>query len=260
MKSSFIRASMVMLIALSVPSRLLAVAPVTPLWPNNGGMTIMTPSGWGASSGMVFLGAGITSPQVYSDNDDTAVVAGIGIGNPSKNLGIELSAVMNDVSQRSNFSYGIKLSRIVGDGTSVAVGGENLFRDKSKNDADESCYIVVSHAVQGLSSESSAGSSKLNLTLGVGKGRFSDMSPDDIAAGKGEHGTRVFGSVACELFKATNVVVEWSGINLNAGISTGLLSLNDHVFVNLTVAAGDLTGYSADGVRLLGSMSVAVLL
>lgn len=241
------------------PSPLRAETINAPLWPNAGGTSIMIPTGWGASDGMVFFGAGITSPQVYSNRSDGDCGAGIGIGDPSKNLGLELSVAMMNLSEQDNFSFGFKVHRIIADGTSIGIGGVNLFRDKDKSDADESWYVVISHALQSLRSDSDPSESKLQFNLGVGNGMFGDMSPYDIAAGKGRHGTYVFGSTAYEIFRATNVIVEWSGINLNAGISTGLFSISDHVPVSVTVAAGDLTGYSGDGVRLYGSVGGAIL-
>jgi hypothetical protein len=241
------------------PSLLHAEPIKAPLWPNAGSTSILTPTGWGASEGMVFFGIGCTTPQVYSHRSDGDSGAGIGIGSPSKNLGLELSVAMMDLSGRDNFSYGIKVHRIIADGTSIGIGGVNLFRDKIKSDADESFYVAVSHAVQSVPSDNNPNESKLHVNLGVGSGMFSTMSPYDIAAGKRKHGSYVFGSTAYEIFEATNAIIEWSGINLNAGISTGLISISDHVPVTVTVAAGDLTSYSGDGVRMYCSVSSAIL-
>lgn len=258
MKTSFRTFLFVALSALA-PSLLKAETLEGPLWPNTGGYTIMTPSGWGASNGMVFFGVGRTMPQVYANQDDMGAGTGIGIGDPQKNLGVELSVDMNDVSARDNFSYGFKVHRVIYDGTAIAVGGEHLFYDKNKSDAGNSFYVSVSHAIQGLPSNYDSEQSKLNLSLGVGNGRFSRKSDDDVAAGKGMHGTYVFGAASYEIFEATNFIVEWSGINLNAGISTGLFSLSDNIPVNLTLAAGDLTKYSGDGVKFLSALSLAVI-
>ncbi|NTV93505.1 MAG: hypothetical protein HGA72_09700 [Chlorobiaceae bacterium] len=229
------------------------------LWPNAGSTSIMTPTGWGASYGILYFGGGTTTPQVYSVHTDADAGAGFGLGNPEKNLGLELSVDMMDVSKQDNFSYGFKVHRIIANGTSIGFGGLNLFPEKKKSDADESFYFAISHAVQGLPSDYNKNESKLHLNLGVGNGMFSKMSPEDIKAGNGRHGTYVFGSTAYEIFKATNAIVEWSGMNLNAGISTGLFSLSQNVPVTLTIAAADLTKYTADGVRLSVGLSGAIL-
>ncbi|NTW53039.1 MAG: hypothetical protein HGB22_10710 [Chlorobiaceae bacterium] len=241
-------------------SNMLHADPITaPLWPNAGSTSIFTPTGWGASFGIVYFGGGATTPQVYSTRTDADSGAGFGLGNPLKNLGLELSVAMMDVSKRDNFSYGFKIHRIIGDGTSIGFGGVNLFHDKKKSDADESYYVAISHAVQGLPSGYNPEESKLHLNLGVGNGMFSKMSPYDTRAGKGRHGTYVFGSTAYEIYNATNAIVEWSGMNLNAGISTGLFSLSKNIPVTVTIAAADLTKYTADGVRLTYGVSGAIL-
>jgi hypothetical protein len=259
MKKSILQSMFCVVLSALAPSMLKAEAPEAALWPNEGGVTVMTPSGWGASNGMVFFGIGRTTPQVYASDDDMGAGTGIGIGNPERNLGIELSADMNDVSAFTNFSYGFKIHRILVPGTSIAVGGEHMFYDKDLSDAGESYYVAISQAVQSMPSANDPEQSKLHLTLGVGNGRFSHKSPDDVLAGKGEHGTHIFGAAAYEIYKASNLVLEWSGINLNAGISSGILSLGERIPVNLTLAAGDLTRYSGDKVTLFSAMSFAVL-
>jgi hypothetical protein len=259
MKKSTILAFIFAVLSGWVPSLLQAETLIAPLWPNAGSTSIITPTGWGASYGIVFFGAGTTTPQVYSTRTDADAGAGFGLGNPEKNLGLELSVEMMDVSKRDNFSYGFKVHRIIANGTSIGFGGLTLFRDKKKSDADESYYFAVSHAVQGLPSEYSPNESRMHLNLGVGNGMFSKMSPQDIKAGKGKHGTYVFGSTAYEIFKATNAIVEWSGVNLNAGLSTGLFSLGQNLPITVTIGAADLTNYSADGVRLIVGVSGGIL-
>lgn len=257
MKKRLIRLIATAIALVASPSTLHAELLSSPLGPNEGGSSIMVPTGWGAYGGMLFYGVSLTTPQVYSNASDGNAGAGIGIGNPYTNVGVELSVAMMDLSQQDNFSFGFKLHRNIADGTSIGIGGLNMFHD-AESDADESYYVAISHAVQGMPSGTQPYESKLLFTIGAGNGMFRRMSDYDIAAGKSKHGTYVFGSAAYEVLKATNLVVEWSGVNLNAGISTGALSISKHVPVNVTVAAGDLTNYSGDGVRLLCAVNSAV--
>lgn len=247
--------------ALSVlaPTLLMAETQNVPLWPNEGGITLMTPSGWGASNGMIFLGIGKITPQENANQYDTAACTGIGIGNPEKNLGVELCAIADDAFAFDNHSFDFKLHRIISPGTSIAVGGEHLFYDKTKSDVGNSFYIALSHAVQGLPSSRYQDQSRLQFSLGIGNGRFSHKNPDDVIAGKGSRGTCVFGAAAYEIYPTTNMVVEWSGVNLNAGLSTGFFKLGENIPLNVTIAAGDLTRYSGNGLTLLSSASIAVL-
>ena len=77
-----------------------------------------------------------------------------------------------------------------------------------------------------------------------------------MSEGKGENGTWVFGNAAVEVAKDLNLLVEWSGINLHAGVSKAF-QVGD-VAISLSLAAADLTDYSGDGARLLGGGDVAV--
>ena len=77
-----------------------------------------------------------------------------------------------------------------------------------------------------------------------------------MSEGKGENGTWVFSNAAVEVAKDLNLLVEWSGINLHAGVSKAF-QVGD-VAISLSLAAADLTDYSGDGARLLGGGDVAV--
>jgi hypothetical protein len=221
--------------------------------PNAAANTLTVPSGWGAWGNTIFAGAGISSPQAYSDDSDAAASFGLGIGNPVENVGLQLSATVNDVSDSDNLSYGAVVHRYLGQATSVSIGGENLFRDKDESDAGESYYLAFGHAFQGVSSETS-GTSGLHGSIGVGNGRFAHKSPADVADRKGEKGSYVFGALAYEILERTNLVVEWSGINLNAGVT---LAPFESFPLGIMLGAADLTDNSGDGARFIGSAGLA---
>jgi hypothetical protein len=220
--------------------------------PNSAGKSLATPSGWGASNNVVFIGAGGTVPAPYSDSSDGSIVFGGGFGDSVQNLGVELSAALNDFDKVDELSYGIKLHKYLGYGMAFAVGGEHLFAADT-SDADESFYAVLSRASQNHPNDS--GISKLHYSLGVGNGRFGEKSPEDEEEDKGEHGTYVFGSVAYEVMENTNVILEWTGINFNTGVSTAPIK---DIPVVITVGLGDLVeDFSGDGVRVFGSIGFA---
>jgi len=241
--------------------------------PNAAAQTLTIPSVWGAWGNTVFIGAGITDPAPYSKRvigknpagklvigpktrsgkEDASASAGFGIGNPVENVGLQVSATINDVSEQDNTSYGIVLHRYIGNATSVAIGGEHLFRDKDESDVGESYYLALGHAFQGFASDD-AKVSKLHGTLGVGNGRFAHKSELDEADKKGESGTAVFGALAYQLFTRTNLILEWNGVNLNAGV--GITPFR-HFPLALTLGAADLTGNSGDGARFIGAAGLA---
>jgi hypothetical protein len=221
--------------------------------PNVAPSTLTVPSGWGAWGNTIFAGAGITSPQAYSDDSDAAASVGFGIGDPLENLGVQLSATVNDVSDNDNLSYGAVIHRYLGQATSVSIGGEHLLRDKDESDAGESYYLAFGHAFQGVSSDT-PGASGLHGSIGVGNGRFAHKSPLDVADRKGEKGSYVFGALAYEILERTNMVVEWNGINLNAGVT---LAPFENFPLGIMLGAADLTDNSGDGARFIGAAGLA---
>lgn len=225
------------------------------LWPNRAGKTLTVPSGWGASWGVIFIGASITDPAAYSKNRDAAISFGLGLGNPVTNIGIQLSPTIWDVSRFDNLSLSCKIHRYLGNASSLAVGAENLFADKDETDTEESYYIVISHAFQQFHAHEPDHSS-LHASIGVGSGRFGEKSPLDIQTGKGKHGSYVFGSLAYEVFPSINMIVDWNGLNLNVGISLAPLK---EVPVGITLGIADFTGNSGDGARFISSAGIAYL-
>ena len=53
-----------------------------------------------------------------------------------------------------------------------------------------------------------------------------------------------------------NIISEWSGTNLLAGVSRTIQTRN--VPISLSFAIADLTNYSGNGVRVLGGAAIAV--
>jgi len=220
--------------------------------PNSAGKSLATPTGWGASNNVVFIGAGGTVPQAYSDHADGSIVFGGGFGDNIETLGVELSAAINDFDEVDRMSYGIKLHKYLGYGMAFAVGGEHLFAPDD-SDADESFYAVLSRISQ--HHPNAEGISKLHYSMGVGSGRYGEKSEKDKDEGKGSHGTYVFGSAAYEVISDTNLILEWTGINFNTGISTAPIK---NIPVVVTLGLGDLVeDFSGDGVRVFGSIGYA---
>lgn len=213
------------------------------LFPNDAPQAVMSPVGWGGYGTSLFGSVGGAYPEVYTANKvDLIASGGVCFGNPVKAVNVAASINLTDVHRFKDFSGNIAVSKMIFKGTSISVGGFQLFANAKQSDAPGATfYVAISHAVQSLPS-SIEGCSKLSYTIGIGSGRFVLKSAKDIAEGKGKYGTAVFGSISYEVFPHTNVNAEWSGMNL--GFSVGL-----HPFKNLfSVGIGitNLTGYSAD--------------
>ncbi|MEC9487459.1 MAG: hypothetical protein UMU76_08175 [Prosthecochloris sp.] len=216
--------------------------------PNMHGKSLTTPVAWGASNGVVYAGVGGTINAPYTDEADGAAVLGVGVGDPVKNLGAQISLISLDLDGWEEYSMSVQLHHEFNPATSAAIGVENVMLTEG-GDSDNSFYAVVSHSVQGDAFMNDEGSSKLHLSLGIGDGRFGDKSDLDVINGKGEHGTYVFGNMAYELFDEFNAIVDWNGINLNAGVSKTFWV--GQYPLAITMGAADLTDNSGDDVRFI---------
>jgi hypothetical protein len=228
-------------------------------FPNSHPKSFLTPTGWGASDGTVFLSVGGTSPAPYSDKNDGGMMAGIGIGNPNENVGFHVGVVNYDLSDWNRIGLNMQLHRYLGSGSSIAIGAEGIMLTGGDlTDGEESYYIVFSQGLlDKVQVNNETSRTKLHYSIGVGSGRFSEKSPADVASGKGEDGTWVFGNVAYELFDEFNVIGEWNGINLSASVGKTFF-ISNSVPVAVTIGLADLTKNSGDGVRLIAGISTAI--
>ncbi len=212
------------------------------LVPDDALQTITTPSGWGGYGTYLFGDIGGIYPQVYHTDADLVASGGVSFGNPFKVVNVALSMNMTNVHKFRDFSSNFMVSRVVAAGSSISIGGLQLFAGKHYSDAPgQTYYIAFSHAVQSLPSLTK-GCSRLTYTIGIGNGRFYLKSPDDIAAGRGRNGTGIFGSVSYEVIRHVNVIAEWSGMNL--GVSTGFRPFKQPLSFGVGVV--DLTRFSGD--------------
>lgn len=228
--------------------------PKKTIWPNRAAKSLTIPTGWGASWGDVFFGGGITKPAAYTTKSDAAVAFGMGLGNPVKNIGIEIVPTGWDVSKFDNFALDLKIHHILNNTSSIAIGGENLFADPKKTDRGQTYYIVFSHVFQGVHTDD-PNISAFHGTIGFGSGRFVEKSPLDIQSGKGKNGTYVFGALAYQIYDSTNFIIDWNGLNLSTGF--GLAPFHS-IPVGFILGVTDIARYSGDRVRLIASLGYGI--
>jgi len=221
------------------------------LLPNPVLQNLVSPSGWGGFGTYVFGGIGGDYPQPYVNRPDLIAFGGVCTGNPQKAVNVAFSINLTDVHRLSDFSGNFVVSRQLFTGSSISAGALQLLASPQYSDAPGSTfYVAFSHAVQWLPS-ATEGCSKLTYTIGIGNGRFYDKSPDDIKAGKGTHGTAIFGSISYELIKNINFNTEWSGMNL--GCSLGIKPFESPLAVGIGIT--NLTRYSSNKPNSLFSIS-----
>ncbi|PSO51840.1 MAG: hypothetical protein BRC40_14575 [Cyanobacteria bacterium QH_8_48_120] len=206
-----------------------------------------SPTAFGADFGIVFAGVGYQARTRFGDDDDAAIAAGFGLGNREE---VALEVTVTSFSTfRSTFGdtggISLKAHRTLPNDFAVAVGVENaiLWGD---NDSETSVYGVASKIFR-LKESSREPFSRLSLSLGLGNGRF--RSEDDI---EDENGTiNIFSNVSLRVSEPVSVFADWTGQDLNLGIS--ILPFPNFPLV-ITPALQDVTGNAGDGTRL--SLSV----
>ena len=217
--------------------------------PNQHGKSLTTPVAWGASGNVVFMGIGGSIPDPYTSKSDGAAVFGAGFGDPKKNIGVQASVTCLDISDWKRYSASAQLFRELGNANAIAAGIENVMLSNG-GDADHSLYVVYSQSIQAQPFiDSETGVSKLHYSIGAGTGRFGNKSEADINSGKGKHGTYVFANVAYAVADEFNLISDWNGLNLNAGVAKTFKI--GKVPIVATVGAADLTNNSGDRVRMI---------
>jgi hypothetical protein len=235
------------LLALSLPECGIAETPsFTSARPNVNAKSITTPVAWGASNNVLFMAVGGTKPAPYATIPDGAAVIGLGLGDPRKNVGLQLSLTSLDLSTLGRYAMSCHLHRRLGNADAIAVGINNIYLSPG-GDGTTSVYTVYSKMLPGAA--------QFHFSIGAGNGRYAEKSPDDIMTGKGAHGTYVFGNVACKVADSFNVIADWNGLNLNAGVSKTFRIVN--IPIALVIGAADLTKNSGSGTRLVFAVGTA---
>lgn len=211
--------------------------------------TINTPTAFGPRWGQVYAGGSYQHRVRYSGWHDGILAVGVGFGNPERTVG--LAATVSVLDTYTEFgkdrSLSMKLHRWLPRRSAVAVGYENLWHTRG-TDGGESRYGVLSTVLPlrtGLDTPLGA----LVVSVGLGDDRF---LPEARFA-EGESGTGVFGSVGLRLARSTNAIVNWSGQDLNAGLS---IVPHPRLPIVVTPAVLDLTGRAGDGARFAVSAAV----
>jgi len=224
---------------------------------------IYAPSGNGAWGNMVYAGVGFTSPQPFYANEDMIATVGFGLGNPAKNFGLQVSTDLQSVRNHERYSFNAKVHRYLGKGVSMAFGLENFYLQNhpaSYRNSPKNVYLAMTQDFRYKVSPAKFGS-RFSYSIGVGIGRFSKLSPLDIAQENGLNidekyrGTYLFGAAQFRVSKWLNYHIEWSGVNLNSG-----LSVNGKVWkvpFKLMVGVADLTPYSGDRLRFIAGLGIA---
>ena len=215
------------------------------------GVTISTPTAFGAGWGQLYAGLSYQDRLRYSDWHDGIITIGAGLGNPARTVGLTVAVSLLDTYTDfgKDRSLSLKLHRRLPYRSAVAVGYENVWHTRG-TDGGDSHYVVASTVVS-LRPDPTAPLGSVVVSAGLGDDRF--LSEERFARGEG--GVNAFASLAVRLLRPVNGLVNWTGQDLALGLSIVPLRA---LPVVVTPAVLDVTGRAGDGARLGVSVSAGV--
>jgi hypothetical protein len=207
------------------------------------GITVMTPSGYGAGWGSAGFGLGLQERTRFTDSSDGVAGFGIGFGNPRENLGLTVGVTVTDLwgDAFEDGSVSLKLHRQLPNDFGIAAGLQGALT-WGETDGGTSGYGVVTKRFVLDDPENLL--SQLYVTLGVGGGQY--RSESDIEAGEGTVG--LFGSVALRVAPPVSAIAEWTGQDLTFGVSVVPFR---NIPLVISPAITDITGSAGDGTRFI---------
>ena len=204
--------------------------------------TINTPTAYGQRLGDVYAGVGYQDRIRYNDWHDGVVSVGVGLGDPARYVGLDVSVNLLDTYTdfAEDRSLSLKLHRRLPFRSAIALGHENVWRTDG-TDGGSSRYVVVSKVLL-LRDRPTAALGSMVVNVGLGTDRF---LPETQFA-RGADGANAFGSVGVRVLPPVNAVVNWTGQDLALGLSIAPVRTWPLV---LTPAVMDVTGRAGDGAR-----------
>lgn len=219
------------------------------------GNSVGSQSAWGAGWGDFFAGVGYQARARFSSLPDGSASFGFGLGNPRRNVGLEVglnSASTFHQNIGKNGSVSLKLHRVLIGAYGVAVGVENA-ASWGGTDGGSSTYGVLSNTYR-TRADPSGFFGSLALNVGVGNSRF--FSQQDLARGR-TGGVNAFGSVGVRLMPRASLIIDWTGQDLVAGLS--LVPFRSSPLI-LSLGAADLTRRAGDGPRFITGLGAGLRL
>lgn len=174
------------------------------------GIAFGSPVGFGQFMGELSMGlAGETLPRSSDKSVDGSLGFTAGLGS-AKTVGVEVG--LNVISLTEGFgdsgSFSAKLHKLIGRSSSISIGSESFGPWGLAKQRDASLYGVVTHIAR------LPGNMPLAVNLGVGNNRFRDANQavEDNRVG-------VFGGLALIVNARTSLIMDYTGVGLNLGVS-----------------------------------------
>lgn len=170
-----------------------------------------SPVAFGAGWGQAYFGVGgQTVPASRPDDYDGAMTLGVGLFDPVSAIGVDASATAISLIEGTaeDGNAGVKVHRSLGRTAAFAIGGDNVANWGAASGTDASYYGVYTQVFE-LAPRTPRTPWTLALNLGLGNERFADAG-DDVG---------LFGSLAIAPVRRASLIVDWTGRDLNAGVS-----------------------------------------
>lgn len=180
-------------------------------------LSISIPVGFGADQKTVFLSS--TYQAVTRDKGDDTTGStfhtglGIGLGNASKSVGVELSYALDTNGHFGDGGFNAKLHKRFTPDLAGSLGW-NGFLNTSRHDFEHSLYGSMTKVFRTRESLDQP-FSRVALTAGLGTNQFRSHGAIDA----GDDNINLFGNVAVRVARPVSFIAEWSGQDLGLGLS-----------------------------------------
>jgi hypothetical protein len=177
------------------------------------GIAFGSPVAFGAGWGELYVGLGGETIEDKDQRVDGSLALGFGLGNANKSIGLDttvaLISLKEGLDNDGNVSF--KLHALLPNQSAFAIGLENTARWGAAKRTSSSIYAVYSK----LWAPTLFGKARpVATSVGVGSQRFVDV--DSLG---NKEGLGVFASTALQVNRGVSTILDWTGVDLNAGVS-----------------------------------------
>ncbi len=221
--------------------------------------SLFNPVGFGADRNLLFFSIDYQSRTRFGNKSDGEAGFGVGLGDATNAVGVELSYGLNSFGSSQGFGSGgfsAKIHRRIADDTSVAIGWNQFAQlnfGGGQTDYPKNSYYAAATKIFVTTDDINKPFSRVAVTGGVGGGVFLPFDRN-INPATDRGGLGVFGSVGVRLARPVSAVVEWTGQDLAAGVSVAPF---ENFPLVITPSFRDITGISGESARFVLGASVA---
>jgi len=202
------------------------------------GLTIAIPSAFGADNNTLYAAASFQDRVRGSDSNDGSLGLGIGLGDATESVGVELSYTLasfgNNTRDFGSGAFNVKVHRRLSEDFAIAAGVNGLVNLGDDNGFQNSFYGVATNIFR-TKEDIDRPFSRIAVTAGLGNGQFRT----EEALSDDEDGINVFGNVAFRVARPVSIIAEWSGQDLGVGLS---IVPFENIPLVITPALRDLAG------------------